>query len=124
MVYGFRHIVTGWFLTAEDAAVASGAVDLVLIVWPLFLVNGTNIVVSCYLTAIHQPRQSALIAMMRSLVLPASLLVTLYLVLERTPLGQASPNWSFLAALPVAEWTAFVLACALCYRHRPSALSF
>lgn len=108
-----RDTVTGWFLAAEDAAVAARAAQLVLVVWPLFLVNATNVVLSCYLTAIHQPAASSMIAILRGLVLPACFL----LVLDRLQDGPP-----FLAALPLAEWLTFAVGLYLCHRHRPAAL--
>lgn len=116
----WRTEFTGFFLAEEDAAVADHAASLVLVLWPLFLVNGTNIVFSCYLTAIERATPSALIAVMRGLVLPASLL--LFFDSSVGPQFVVSSAWSFLAALPVAEWLTFGLAFWLCYRHRPDVL--
>lgn len=116
---GFRTSLTGWFLTAEEADLAERAAELVLVVWPVFLVNQTNVVLSCYLTAIERAVPSALIAVMRGLVLPACLLLVFYFPLSGWSLSPRLSDWSFLAALPLAEWLAFVLAFALCYRHRP-----
>lgn len=123
-IVAWRGPVMGWFLTEEEASVAHGAVDLVLVIWPLFIINGTNIILSCYLTAIHLPRPSALIATMRGLVLPAGLLLALHWAMQGAAGPPAASQWSFLAALPLAEWTTFVLAVALCYRHRPAVLRF
>jgi putative MATE family efflux protein len=108
----WRESVTGWFFAAEDAGVAEHASQLVLVVWPLFVVNATNVILSCYLTAVHQPAASATIAMLRGLVLPSCLL----LILDRLS------SWSMLAALPLAEWLTFIVGVLLCYRHRPAAL--
>jgi putative MATE family efflux protein len=111
----FRRTVIGWFLTSEDAAIAQHAAQLVLVIWPLFVVNATNVILGCYLTAIHQPTSSATIALLRGLVLPAGLLLSLSLLDERT-------GWSFLSALPLAEWLTFAVGLVLCHRHRPAAL--
>ena len=56
-------VVTGVFLTREDADIAERAAALVLVVWPLFIVNSTNIIFSCYLTAVERPGPSASIAL-------------------------------------------------------------
>lgn len=118
-----RNSVTGWFLTTEDAGIAERASQLILVIWPLFLVNVTNVIFSCYLTAVHRPGPSASIALLRGLLLPASLLVALLLVLERwSSLGDLSEG-SFLAALPLAEWLTFCVGVVLCHRSRPAALS-
>lgn len=104
-----------WFLNENDADVAVITSHLILIIWPLFLVNGVNIILSCYLTALHQPKPSALIALARGLVLPVSLLLVFYYLLP-----QDTEAFTFLIALPMAEWVAFLLAITLCYRYRPT----
>lgn len=105
------------FLGADSGAIIPLASQLLAIVWPLFFVNGLNIVLSCYLTAIHQPTPSAIIASCRSLILPASLLAGLYLWLEQPE------SMDFMIALPLAEWGAFAIALALFFRYRPSRLA-
>lgn len=116
-----REVLTRWFLDADDHAVAEDAVRVILVVWPLFLINGTNVIVSCYLTAIHQPRPSATVATLRGLILPAVFLLGMYSLGERFPSSPLA-EWSFLAGLPLAEWVTFVVAVGYCYRHRPTSL--
>lgn len=116
-----RATVTGWFLDPGEHEIAEAAVQVVLVVWPLFLINGTNVIASCYLTAIHEARPSAIVATLRGLALPALFLVTLYGLSDRWPLSILS-GWSFLAALPLAEWFTFAVAVVLCSRHRPASL--
>lgn len=98
------------FLDADQKHISSLSEQLILLIWPLFLVNGINIILSCYLTAIHKPNPSALIAASRTLILPALLLLSFYWLF---------PGWLFLTALPIAEWLAFLLALTLCYQYRP-----
>jgi len=121
-ILGWRTAVTGWFLDVDDAAIADDAVRVVLVMWPLFLVNGTNVIMSCYLTAIQQARPSALIASMRGLLLPGTLLVLLSVLFGYWPLRARFSDWAFLGAIPLAEWLTFAAAIAFCYRHRPAAL--
>ncbi|GLQ32860.1 MATE family efflux transporter [Litoribrevibacter albus] len=102
------------FLDADQTHIAELSQTLIGFIWPLFLVNGANIMLSCYLTAIHQPTPSAAVALSRSLLLPGGLLLVLFWLL---------PGWSFLTALPIAEWLTFLLACVLCFRWRPSQLA-
>jgi putative MATE family efflux protein len=101
------------FLDEESADVASISSDLISTIWPLFLVNGINILLSCYLTAMHQPLPSTAVALSRSLFLPAGLLAVFYLLLPEQP---------FLIALPIAEWLTFFLASVLCIYHSPAKL--
>lgn len=106
--------VTHIFLDAEQAAIHALAESLITYIWPLFLINSANIILSCYLTAVHQPLPSAIIALSRSLFLPSILLINFYWLMS---------GWQFLSALPLAEWLTGVLALILCWHYRPSQLS-
>jgi putative MATE family efflux protein len=105
-----------WFLNHDADNVALLTSQLILLIWPLFLVNGLNIILSCYLTAIHQPTASAIIALSRGLILPISLLLICYFIF-----ADSNPPFFFLIAIPIAEWLAFFIALWFCYRHWPKA---
>ncbi|MGQ4879492.1 MATE family efflux transporter [Billgrantia sp. LNSP4103-1] len=98
---------------AADPAIAGLADRFLVILWPLFLVNGLNVLLSVYLTAMQQPLPSAAVALSRSLVLPALLLMLI---------AHFTPHWPLLVALPLAEWLTFGLALALSVRFRPQRL--
>ena len=74
------------------------ALDFVTYVWPIFLFAGTNMLISGYLTAIHLPFQSGMVALCRSLVFPTAFLIILYLIVS---------DYRFVAAIPLAEFAAF-----------------
>lgn len=113
-----------WFLETDAVQVAGLASEMLLLIWPIFLINGVNIVLGCYMTAMHQPRAAAMIATTRSLLLPCSLLFALYYFLHRwQPLAIYVEHWSFLAALPLAEWGTFLLAVTLKLRHDRNSFS-
>ncbi|MCC2606952.1 MATE family efflux transporter [Planctobacterium marinum] len=115
--------VISWFLDAEAVAVASLSGNIMLLLWPLFLVNGCNILLSCYLTAVHQPGVSATLASCRSILLPAMMLLLFYGVFYHTNLfGPTPSDWLFLLGLPVAEWLTFLLALSFAWRFRPARL--
>ena len=67
--------------------------------------------ISGYLTAIHRPFQSGLVAVSRSLVLPAGFLILLYAVMN---------DFRFVIALPVAEGLTFALAAVIFLKHMPA----
>jgi putative MATE family efflux protein len=118
----FRDQLTGWFLSGEDAAIVAEAGRLAYAVWPLFLVNGVNVILSCYLTSIHQPTPSAIVATLRGLVLPACLLFSLAYLFDQAAFRGHVSQWSFLWALPLTEWITLAVAILLCRRHRPGQL--
>jgi putative MATE family efflux protein len=94
----------------ETVALAN---EFVTYVWPLFLFAGFNMLISGYLTAIHLPFQSGLVALCRSLLLPVGFGVLLYYIWS---------DYYFVIALPIAEGLTFVLALAIFLRHRPARL--
>lgn len=103
----------GLFLDDSAAAQRALAIEFLSVLWPLFLINGLNVLLSVYLTAMHQPLPSAAVALSRSLVLPAALLVLL---------ARFAPDLPMLLALPIAEWLTFALAITLFLRYRPHRL--
>jgi putative MATE family efflux protein len=102
----------GLFIEPEESqATLRLAQEFVTLIWPLFLFAGSNMLISGYLTAIHHPYQSALLATSRSLILPVGLLLLLSWLLD---------GYLFVFALPLAELITFLLAMVLFIRHRPS----
>ncbi|WP_297808643.1 MATE family efflux transporter [uncultured Methylophaga sp.] len=103
--------LTSLFLDETSAATRDLSSQFIGLVWPLFLINGVNVILSIYLTAMQKPKPSMLIAMSRGLVLPVGLLFLLSSML-------ASPL--FLIAMPLTEWLTFILATSLFWHFRPS----
>ncbi len=100
-------------LFLQDNAVESQqlSAEFIMLVWPLFVVNGLNVTLSVYLTAMQKPLPSMLVALTRGLLLPAALLLLFVTWL---------PDKQFLIALPLAEWLTFILALVLCWKYSPS----
>ncbi|MEH6582312.1 MAG: MATE family efflux transporter [Halioglobus sp.] len=99
------------FIDDENSAeMVALATEFVTYVWPLFLFAGFNMLISGYLTAIHLPLQSGMLALCRSLILPASFLLLFYFLLS---------DFRFVAALPIAEGFTFAIALVIFFRHRP-----
>ena len=86
------------------------ALEFVTYVWTIFIFAGFNMMITGYLTAIHLPFQSALLAMSRGLILPTGLLILFYSLLS---------DFQFIAALSIAEGVAFILAITLFLRYSP-----
>ena len=87
------------------------AMEFVTYIWPLFLFAGTNMLISGYLTAIHRPFQSGVVALCRSLILPAAFLALGFWLLS---------DHRFVVALPAAEGVTCVLALVLFLQHLPA----
>jgi len=114
----------GWFVGEQDNQISLVSRSLLTLLLPLFLVNGTNIILTCYLTAVHQPKISALLAITRSLLLPAIFLLGFYFYLPAFQLFPKEINdLSFIIALPISEWCALLLSLYFCYQYRPNQLN-
>lgn len=86
------------------------ATQFIAWIWPVFLFNGINIAFSSYLTAMHKPIESTIVALSRSLVLPALCLLVLPPILSHI---------GVFLALPIAELVSFIIAIKLYSLHQP-----
>lgn len=101
----------GLFIDIErDGDTLALALEFVTYVWPVFIFAGFTMLISGYLTAIHLPLQSAVVATCRSLIMPAGLLILFYMLLA---------DYRFVAAISVAEAISFVIALILYLYHTP-----
>lgn len=117
-------VTVGWFIDERNINIFDLTTNLLPLLLPLFLVNGSNIILTCYLTAIHQPKQSALIALTRSLILPTTLLLGLYYFGPQWQILPANmTEYTFILALPLAEWIAFIMAVYFCSQFSPKRLN-
>ena len=99
------------FLNQASMSTRTLSSEFISLIWPLFLINGVNVTLSIYLTAMQKPIPSMFIALSRSFVLPVGLLLLFSWLL---------PQPDFILALPIAEWLTFLLAAYLFWRFRPS----
>jgi Na+-driven multidrug efflux pump len=80
-------------------------------IWIAFLFNGINLVISAYLTAIHKPLASMIIAVSRSFIFPIFFIFTLPFFFDL--------NGIFMA-IPMAEFMTFIIAVILYRRFSPN----
>ena len=99
------------FLREGEEQTVRIALAFIAVFWPAFLFNGMNVTLTSYFTALHKPLQSVVIALSRSLVLPALGLLFLPLWLGDT---------GVYLAIPIAEAMTFLIALLLVYLYRPS----
>jgi putative MATE family efflux protein len=79
-------------------------------IWIAFLFNGFNLVISAYLTAIHKPLASMMIALSRSFIFPVYFIFTLPFLLN---------TQGIFLAIPMAEAFTFILALFLFRKFSP-----
>ena len=80
-------------------------------IWIAFLFNGVNLVISAYLTAIHKPLASMIIAISRSFILPLFFIFTLPFFFDLD---------GIFMAIPMAEFVTFIIAVILYRRFSPN----
>jgi Na+-driven multidrug efflux pump len=114
LLLGYTQFMIDLFLDDNSEQAAQLAYLYVGILWPIFLFNSFTIMISAYFTGLHKPKESAIIALLRSLILPTIFLIIFYYWIEGT---------SFLWALPLAEAVTFITAIILFIINRPSKLS-
>ncbi|UJF18638.1 MATE family efflux transporter [Vibrio sp. SS-MA-C1-2] len=101
------------FLREDAGDVMDITLRFVSYYWPAFIFNGINLLISGYLTAIHKPIPSAIIASSRSLVLPVAFLVILPWFMGDDGL---------FAAIFMAEAVTFIIAGYFYWQNRPQKL--
>ena len=106
----FPDFLIGLFLEKDELETRQIASVFMGYIWPAFIFVGLNILLSVYFTSMHKPFESGLIALLRSLILPAICLLTL-------------PNWfgdvGMFVTLPIAEAITFVVAFTLFIKKQP-----
>ncbi|MDF3064499.1 MAG: hypothetical protein K0R38_100, partial [Polyangiaceae bacterium] len=99
------------FVKEAKPEVSQAAAAFLRVIWPLLLFNGANVVFTVYLAASRRPGAASVLALSRTLVLPAAFLLALALL---------APSLPFLSALPLAEVVTFLLGLALLMRREPA----
>jgi putative MATE family efflux protein len=84
--------------------------DFATFIWIAFLFNGINLVISAYLTAIHKPFHSMVIALSRSFIFPIFYIFTLPFLFG---------TQGIFLAIPMAEAITFIIAIVLFRKFSP-----
>ena len=106
--------LTNIFLEDTNYKTKQLVVNFVSFIWIIFLFDGINLVVSSYLTAIHKPLASMIIALSRSFIFPVFFLFTLPILFNE--------NGIFMS-IPMAEFITFLIALILYKRFSPKRLN-
>jgi len=101
------------FLKNSDQATKVIVLSFMTFIWPVFLVNGLNLMISAYFTAIHKPFESACIALSRSLIFPIVFVMTLPYFFE---------NKGIFMAIPAAEFVTFIISIVFFLKLRPQSI--
>ena len=111
LLLSFGDIFIGFFIDSNETDLINLSKGFIAILWPIFIFNGLNVMIAAYLTAIHRPSPSAVVAVLRALVFPLGLL---YLIVE------FFPEIPFLAAITAGEMLTLFIAIFLFMNYRPS----
>jgi Na+-driven multidrug efflux pump len=104
----------GIFFIGSEPKILSLSLIVISIIWPMFIFNGANIAVSAYFTGMHRGTQSAIIAVMRSLIFPVGFILLFW---------QMFGFIGAFYALPVSEALAFGLSIFLLRTRLPNQLT-
>ena len=111
IVLGFPELIIDLFLESGEKETSTIILAFLALVWPVFLFNGTNMVISAYFTALHNPIASGIIAISRSLLFPVLFILTLPLFFGEKGL---------YLALVAAEFVTLIIAIVLFIKNTPS----
>ncbi len=100
----FGDTLTALFIKNTSSAAFNMAVEFMSIIKWAFFLSGVNMVFSSYFTAMLRPKESAIIATLRSLILPCSMLLILPLYFGKT---------GIYTVIPVSELLTFAAALTL-----------
>ncbi|GAA6150860.1 MATE family efflux transporter [Pseudoteredinibacter isoporae] len=92
------------FIQGDQQALLNQANLFADILWPVFILNGLNITLSAYLTALHRAAASSFIALSRSLILPLTFIAVFIYAL---------PQYSPVLSITLAEAGTLILAVLL-----------
>ncbi len=109
-MFFFPQNLASLFLKSGEKETLEITLQFMKYLWPVFIFNGVNVLLSGYLTSVHKALPSAAVAVSRSLVLPVSLLMVL-----PSFLGDKGLYLSF----PIAELVTFILAVILFIKFKP-----
>lgn len=110
LMVGSEALIGLFINTQQNSDTVQLALEFFGYIWPLFIFAGFNMLISGYLTAVHLPFQSAVVATSRSLIMPIGFLILFYLLLS---------DYRFVAAISLAEAVSFILAVTLYLSFSP-----
>jgi Na+-driven multidrug efflux pump len=99
------------FLEDNNYKTKEIVLSFAMFIWIAFLFNGINLVISAYLTAIHKPLHSMIIAISRSFIFPVFFIFTLPFLFE---------TQGIFLAIPMAEAITFLIAVILYRKFSPN----
>ena len=100
--------LTSLFINNSSSNAFTISIEFMSIIKWAFLLSGINMVFSSYFTAMLRPKESAIIAMLRSLIMPCTMLLLLPLYFGKTGIYSAVPLSelvTFLAAITLFIYT-------------------
>jgi len=113
LILTIPEILIGIFLNDSELQTKLITIEFISYAWPAFLFLGVNILITSYLTAVQKPMYSAIIATLRSLILP---IIFIFL------LSYSFGNKGIFMALAVTEFITFMIAITIFLNNTPKKL--
>ncbi|WP_299004190.1 MATE family efflux transporter [uncultured Shewanella sp.] len=106
----FPETIVGLFIGTQHSQAIKLAQEMSAFIWPLFITSGINAIAIGYFTAIHKPKHSSILAILRTFILPSGLLIITFWIFQ---------DLSALIALPLADGIAMLLGLSLMIKMTP-----
>lgn len=107
------HTVSNFFVDSGERETIRLTNYFISRIWPIFIVNGVNIVLASYLTAMNRSLDSTLMILARNLLLPLIFLFIIHILIG---------NDAILIVLPLSEMITFCIAIYLTHKNSPKKL--
>ena len=106
----YSDVLVSVFADDNDMETQVFAVSIAMAIWPVFLFSGANIIITSYFTGMQKPSLSAILATLRSLVLPIIFILVLWQLFGLT---------GVFYALPLAELITLFVSLMLLAKNLP-----
>jgi Na+-driven multidrug efflux pump len=113
MLFTNPQAVAGLFIRDGEWETIKLTTHFISRIWPVFIVNGVNIVLAAYLMAMRRCFDSTMIILARNLLLPVAFLFIIQALLGKD---------AILVVLPLSELVTFFISIFLLYKHSPKNL--
>ncbi|MBU0483596.1 MAG: MATE family efflux transporter [Proteobacteria bacterium] len=107
------HVVSDLFIRAGERETIKLTNLFISRIWPVFIINGVNIVLAAYLMAMHRCLDSTLIILTRNLLLPVLFLFIIHVLIGHD---------AIMIVLPISELVTFFISVFLIYKYSPKKL--
>lgn len=105
--------VSDFFVNSKESETIKLTNHFISKIWPIFILNGLNVVLASYLTAMHKCFDSTIIILAKNLLFPVIFLFIIHIIMRQD---------AILIALPLSELAVFIIAIVILNKNSPKYL--